>query len=274
MIKAGVIGHPITHSKSPLIHGYWLKKYALDGEYKAYDIAPDNLEQGIKGLISSGLVGFNVTIPHKQKIMSLCSTLSEEAKSIGAVNTVTVQHDGTLYGHNTDAFGFSKNLEETVPDFKWNRASPALIIGAGGAARAIASALKSQGVEEIRITNRTAEAAESLAADFGLITYDWSNRNNAPDGAGLLVQTTSLGMQGQPPLDLDIKGVTPDAIIYDIVYNPLMTGLLQQAKTEGRKFVTGIGMLLHQARPGFESWFGQYPDVDAGLVELLTPKNG
>lgn len=268
MIKAGVIGHPIAHSKSPVIHGYWLNQYGVDGEYKTYDIAPTELESGVRGLIDAGLVGFNVTLPHKQNIMPLCKTLSDEAKLIGAVNTITISKNGDLHGHNTDAFGFIQNLKVAVTDFDFKNAT-ATVIGAGGASRAIIFALQQQGVQNIRITNRTRESAENLAALYHAHVVDWDDRNEAVRDADLIINTTSLGMKGQGALDIDLSHVSGNAVVYDIVYTPLMTPLLQQAEEKRLRIVTGVGMLLHQARPGFESWFGHFPDVTPELETLI-----
>lgn len=268
MIKAGVIGHPISHSKSPLIHGYWIKQYGIQGEYKTYDIAPENLESGVRGLVDAGLVGFNVTLPHKQNIMPLCATLSDEAAAIGAVNTITVFPNGDLHGHNTDAFGFAQNLKVAAPDFVWKDAT-ATVIGAGGAARAVLYALHQNGVKHINITNRTRESAENLAASYHAHVVDWDDRNSAARNADLIINTTSLGMTGQSSLDIDLTDINGNAVVYDIVYTPLMTPLLQQAEEKRVRVVTGVGMLLHQARPGFEVWFGHFPDVTPELEALI-----
>jgi shikimate dehydrogenase len=268
MIKAGVIGHPISHSKSPLIHGYWLKQYGIEGEYKTYDIDPAALETGVRGLVDAGLVGFNVTLPHKQNIIPLCKTLSNDARSIGAVNTVTVLKNGDLHGHNTDAFGFARNLKVAVPDFDWENAT-ATVIGAGGAARAILYALQQHGIINIRITNRTIESAQNLAALYQAKVIDWDDRNASVRDADLIINTTSLGMKGQNSLDIDLSGINGNAVVYDIVYTPLMTPLLQQAEEKHVRIVTGVGMLLHQARPGFEAWFGHFPDVTPELESLI-----
>lgn len=268
MIKAGVIGHPISHSKSPLIHGFWLRTHGIDGEYKTYDIDPDHFGDGMKQMIDAGIKGFNVTIPHKQRIIPFCDSLSDEAREIGAVNTVTVTADKKLHGHNTDAFGFTQNLEESCPDFNWTE-FPATVIGAGGAARAVMTALQNKGVPEIRITNRTRESAENLAGQAAARVYDWDERSQAVHESGLIINTTSLGMKGQASLDINLSGAADNAIIYDIVYTPLITPLLQQAQEKGCRTVTGIGMLLHQARPGFEAWFGIYPTVTKELEDLI-----
>jgi shikimate dehydrogenase len=268
MIKAGVIGHPISHSKSPRIHGYWLGKYAIAGEYKTYDIAPDHLGDGIEKLKKSGLVGFNVTLPHKQKMMDFCSDLSETAQSIGAVNTIIIREDGTLYGHNTDAYGFSQNLETTLPDYQWTDKQVA-VIGAGGAARAIVYALRAKSVAGIKITNRTQETASELAQRYQAEVVAWQDRHAAITGADLVINTTSLGMTGHPPLDIDLSALGTASVAYDIVYSPLQTPFLRHARAAGAQIVTGIGMLLHQARPGFSAWFGKEPEVTRELEELL-----
>lgn len=268
MIKAGVIGHPIAHSKSPSIHGYWLKHYGIDGTYERHDIHPDDLSDGIQRLKDAGLSGFNVTLPHKQNIIPFCQTVSDEAKLIGAVNTVTISKTGDLHGHNTDAFGFAQNLNEKITGFDWKNA-PATVIGAGGAARAIVYALAKNGIPEIRITNRTLESAEKLASPYGAKVVEWNHRDRAVQDAGLIINTTSLGMKGQAELDIDLTGMRKDAVVYDIVYTPLLTPLLQQAQLKHARIVTGIGMLLHQARPGFEKWFGRFPEVTADLEKLI-----
>lgn len=271
MLKAGVIGHPISHSKSPLIHGYWLELYGINGEYKTYDIAAENLERGINDLIADGLKGFNVTLPHKQNIMTLCDSLSDEAQAIGAVNTVSVTESGGLYGHNTDAFGFSQNLIETIPDFGWSQ-KIVTVIGSGGAARAVLYALHKNNCSEIRITNRTRESAEKIGLPYDAKIYDWDKHDEACQNAHLIINTTSLGMKGQPELEINLSGIAKNAVVYDIVYHPLETALLKQARQKGANCVTGIGMLLHQARPGFQTWFGTYPEVTETLRNSLLQK--
>lgn len=270
-IKAGVIGHPISHSRSPFIHGYWLEKYGIAGEYKAYDIAPDVLRSEALRLRDAGLAGFNVTLPHKQSIMDICTTLNDEAQRIGAVNTVVFHPSGEIEGRNTDAFGFAENARETHPDFFAPGAAPlvATVIGAGGAARAILYALKKLGCAEIRLTNRTLDTAEALADEFPARVYEWDQRHDALQGANFLINTTSLGMSGQPELELDLSGFSAQGLVYDIVYVPLMTRLLTAAQAKGCKIVTGIGMLLHQARPGFQAWFGPLPDITLELRDRV-----
>lgn len=262
MKRAGVIGHPIAHSRSPLIHGHWLKTYGIEGEYKAYDVHPHQLRDDVMRLRDHGLAGFNVTLPHKQAIIDICTTLQDEAAKIGAVNTVVFYPSGEIEGRNTDAYGFIQNALEMQPQFfEQTKNNVATVLGAGGAARAILYALKRQGVSEIRLTNRTLDSAETLAEEFGCRVYDWDAREDALDGSTILANTTSLGMSGQPPLDLRLANFAPGGLVYDIVYAPLMTQLLQDAEAKGCVTVTGIGMLLHQARPGFQAWFGPLPDV-------------
>lgn len=267
--KAGVIGYPIAHSKSPLIHGHWLKKYNIHGEYNVYEVQPENLESFINtAQETEGFRGFNVTIPHKETVIKFCTTVNDEAKKIGAVNTVVFFPNGVIEGRNTDAYGFITNLQTHCPDYEANKL-PAVIIGAGGAARAVCYALKKAGVPEIRIVNRTIERAEKLADEFGLRTYEWENKEKALMDCNLVVNTTSLGMTGQEALEINLSSLPPQSIIYDLVYKPLITDLLKQAQDKGYKIVTGIGMLLHQARPGFQAWFGQQVDIDDDLVKKV-----
>lgn len=272
MMKAGVIGHPIAHSKSPLIHQYWLHKYEISGEYTAYDLSPDSLLKEAESLLNSGgLKGFNVTLPHKQSIMDLCTTLSDEARAIGAVNTVIYHSSGDIEGRNTDAFGFMENARETLPRFDWSL-GPVTVLGAGGASRAVIYALKKAGVCEIRVANRSWEKAKRLADDFGIKPYAWGKRNVALEESIALINTTSLGMKGQDALEIDLAPMNPSGLVYDIVYAPLETELLNQARSKGLQTITGIGMLLHQARPAFEAWFGVMPEVTDELKQkVLVP---
>ncbi len=270
MIRAGVIGYPVHHSKSPAIHGYWIKKHNLSGEYKAIAILPGELEKHVQHLVQQGYAGFNVTIPHKVDIQTLCSTVDATARAIGAVNTVVIR-DGKLSGMNTDAYGFIQNIKQDAPFFDF-KAGPAVVLGAGGAARAIIHGLLKEGVLEILLTNRTREKAEALRDIPGasnMMIMDWDDRNDILREANLLVNTTALGMAGQEKLDIDLKALPRTALVNDIVYAPLMTPLLAQAKNKGNPFVTGIGMLLHQARPAFQAWFGVLPEVDEELRKLV-----
>lgn len=269
-IKTAVIGHPIAHSKSPLLHNHWISHYGLHGEYKAIDIAPDNLKAGIQALIDDGYTGFNVTVPHKVAIMDLCDELSDIAQEIGAVNTVTIQN-GKLYGTNTDAYGFIQNIKENIQkEWHFNNGR-ALVLGAGGAANAIIYALIEEGVPEIILTNRTREKADTLKSlsPEKITVVDWEERNAACKNTNLIVNSTALGMCGKPPLDIDLSLATRTTLVTDIVYAPLYTDLLQQAQNHEMHIITGIGMLLHQARPGFEMWNGVMPEVNKTIENLI-----
>ncbi len=271
MINAAVIGHPVSHSLSPLIHRYWFNKYALSGDYQAIDIAPDELSARLTELKAQGYAGLNVTVPHKQKIMSLCDALDNTAHAIGAVNTVVFEQ-GRIEGRNTDAFGYIENIKQEAPNFNFKN-GPALVLGAGGAARAIVYGLLSTGVREIFITNRTRANAEIIAHDFENVrVVDWVERDKACNDAHLLTNTTVLGMKGQDELEIDISSLPSTALVCDIVYKPLMTTLLQQALIKNLQVVTGIGMLLHQARPAFAAWTGIMPDVTPELVNLIKER--
>lgn len=278
-LKAGVIGHPIKHSKSPQIHGYWIRRYDIKASYEAIDIAPDDLARRVKELAAEGYRGFNVTVPHKQAIMALCDEVDALARKVGAVNTVVVREDGTLFGTNTDVFGFIENLKQAERQFgySWNIAhGRAVVLGAGGAARAVVQGLIDEGVPEILIANRTFEKAQGLET-LGLETLGpatvraipWEEREAVLDAANLLVNTTALGMDGQPALEMDLSSCHEDAVVCDIVYAPLYTELLKEARAHDLRIVTGIGMLLHQARPAFESWFDILPEVTEDLEDRV-----
>ncbi len=272
LIKAGVIGHPISHSKSPLIHNYWIEAYGLKGAYEAIDSAPDQLEEDIKRLIDEGYKGFNATVPHKESVIKLCDEVSHNAQVIGAVNTVVIK-DGKLHGLNTDGFGFLHNIWDVDPNFNFEDKC-AVVLGAGGATRAIVSALIGERIGKIILLNRTRPRAETIREEMGfmsdlIVVEDWEQRAQFLERADLLVNTTSLGMQGQPALDLDLSALPTHTLVNDIVYAPLQTDLLQAAKMRGNMVVTGIGMLIHQARPAFKEWFGFLPDVTPALKELV-----
>jgi shikimate dehydrogenase len=267
---AGVIGWPIAHSRSPRLHGFWLERYDIDGAYLPFAVKPENLPAALAALPALGLSGVNVTLPHKEAALGLCARVSDAARRIGAVNTIVVAEDGALEGSNTDAFGFLAHLTASRPGFRPD-AGPAVLLGAGGAARAIAVALLDAGVPELRLVNRTQARAGALAAALGprVRPVDWSDRTAALAGAALLVNSTTLGMAGQPPLDLDLTALPRTAVVDDIVYVPLETPLLAAARVRGNAVVDGLGMLLHQARPGFAAWFGREPEVDAALREFV-----
>ena len=268
MIKAAVVGHPITQSKSPIIHGHWLEKLGIDGSYEAIDLAPENFEQGIQNLREDGFAGCNVTVPHKEAAFAICEQLTKRAEVIGAVNTLVFDGDH-IRGDNTDCEGFIANVMFGAPD--WNAGSgPALVLGAGGAGRGVVYALLEAGVPEIILANRTRGRAESLAADFsGVHVCDWDDARHAVGSVGLIVNTTALGMIGQPELDLSMEGLRSSTVVTDIVYNPLETTLLKNARAKGGIGVDGLGMLLHQAVPGFEAWFGKRPEVTSDLRKKI-----
>ncbi len=269
---AGVMGWPVGHSLSPSLHGFWLETLAIDGAYVPLAVAPENFDAALRDLPKLGFKGVNVTIPHKEAALKACDEIDEVAKRIGAVNTVVVRPDGKLWGTNTDAFGFIENLKWRAPDWKAD-AGPATVIGAGGAARAVVVALLDAGVPHVNLVNRTRPRAEALAGALGdkVLVKEWETRTLALADAALLVNTTSLGMTGQPPLELDLSALPKEAVVNDIVYVPLETELLKAAKARGNKTVDGIGMLLHQARPGFAAWFGVEPQVsDALMMHVLT----
>lgn len=262
---AGVMGWPIAHSRSPMLHGYWLAEYAIDGAYLPFPVSPDDLEASLRALPKLGIAGCNLTVPHKEAALEICDRVNDVAQRIGAVNTVVVEQDGSLSGSNTDAFGFIENLKS---ESAWNAADgPAVILGAGGAARAIVAALIDEGVADIRIANRTAARAETLVSEFasGCTSVDWSDVGDAFENAALLVNTTTLGMTGQPELALSLEALPKKTIVNDIVYVPLKTQLLVKAEARGNPTVDGLGMLLHQARPGFSAWFEKDPQVTVGL---------
>ena len=266
---AGVMGWPVGHSLSPRLHGFWLEHHGIDGAYVPLAVAPEQFEASLRGLAGMGFRGVNITIPHKQAALALCDEVAPLAARIGAVNTLVFE-DGRLKGSNSDAFGFLENLRQGAP--AWDPAAgPALILGAGGAARAIAVALLDAGTPELRIANRTAKRSEGLAEELGgrVTAVAWEARGAGLGDLSLLVNSTSLGLAGQPPLDLDLDGLPTGALVTDIVYAPLETDLLARARARGNTAVDGLGMLLHQARPGFEAWFGVAPEVTAELRDFV-----
>jgi shikimate dehydrogenase len=264
-VVAGVCGWPIKHSRSPRIHNYWLKQYGIDGVYVPLAIPPEHAMDAIRMLPALGIRGLNVTVPNKEEAYKAMDEVDRWAQRMKAVNTVMVR-DGILYGANTDAFGFLESLREARPDWRAD-AGPAVILGAGGAARAIVAGLQDAGAPEIRIANRTPERSAAIRDEFGkpLRPVLWDQRADILEDASLVVNTTSLGMEGQPALDLDLARLPADAVVYDIVYVPLETPLLAAARARGNPAVDGLGMLLHQARPGFREWYGTDPVVDQAL---------
>jgi shikimate dehydrogenase len=266
-MKAAVIGYPIAHSKSPYIHEYWMKQNNIAGSYEAISIDPKNFKDGIQKLIGQNYNGFNVTVPHKQNIIEFCSEIDKTAQAIGAVNTILIK-DQKLIGKNTDSFGFIENIKQQKPNFIFKN-KQVLILGAGGASRAIIYGLKQQNVAKIHLSNRTLEKAQILAKEFDIEFIEWEKKESVLDKIDLLINTTSLGMVGKPELELSLETLKPEALVTDIVYAPLMTELLKQAKNKHNQIVTGIGMLLHQARPAFQAWTGIMPDVTEELEELI-----
>jgi len=267
-INAGVIGWPIKHSRSPLIHGHWLDVYNIKGSYEKIAVAPETLESFIKNLKANNLSGLNITVPHKEQVFQFADVVTEDAKAIGAANTLWFENDQLIAG-NTDGYGFITHLKESAPS--WDQSKPAMVLGAGGASRALLFALLKEGISEIKLTNRTIERAENLAKEFGekIKVINWEEKEHHLDDCSLLVNSTSLGMTGSAPLEIDISSLPKTAICYDIVYAPLETQLLKDAKVLGLGTVDGLGMLLHQAVPGFEKWFGVRPKVTDELRQII-----
>ncbi|MDB6180965.1 shikimate dehydrogenase [Paracoccus fistulariae] len=267
---AGVIGMPIAHSRSPQLHGHWLKRYGIKGHYVPLPVMPEHLAEVLRVLPRAGFVGVNVTIPHKEAVLALADFITDRAALIGAANTLIFRPDGKIHADNTDGYGFIANIRQTVPDWQPD-AGPAAIIGAGGAARAVVASLLDSGVKELRITNRTRIRSEQIKAEFGarLVVYDWAQAGNMLDGAATVVNATSLGMDGKQPLRVPLDALSPQTLVTDLVYAPLMTPLLSEAQDRGCKIVDGLGMLLHQAAPGFERWFGQRPEIDEDLRKAV-----
>jgi shikimate dehydrogenase len=266
MRRACVIGWPVEHSRSPLIHRHWLKQYGIDGDYVKEAVRPEELARFLGSLQARGYAGANATLPHKEAALRTAESADEAAMAIGAANTLWLDPDGTLHASNTDAYGFMTNLEAEAPDWNAGRC-PVMLLGAGGAARAILHGLMAAGVSRILLANRTRDRAEDLAEAFGpaVEMVDWKDRNRAQQGCGLLVNATSLGMTGKEALDVDLAALPNDAVVADIVYSPLETELLAAARARGNRVVDGLGMLLHQAVPGFERWFGVRPVVTPEL---------
>jgi shikimate dehydrogenase len=265
-VLAGVMGWPVAHTRSPAIHNHWIAKYGLKGAYVQLPVQPERLEAAIRGLSALGFAGCNITVPHKVSAMRFMDELHPAARRVAAINTIVVQPDGRLLGMNNDGAGYIQSLRDA--DATWRGdAGPALVLGAGGAARAIVVALLDEGVPELRITNRTLERAQELANDFGdrVKVVPWAERNDAMAGVSLLVNTTTLGMHGQAPLDVALGALPLEAMVSDAIYIPLETPLLAQARMRGHRTVNGLGMLLNQARPAFQSWFGVLPEVTPEL---------
>ena len=265
---AGVAGCPVGHSRSPLIHNHWLAVHRIDGVYIPLSIAPDDFQTSVRGLAAAGFRGINVTLPHKEVALSIADTADDAARTIGAANTLIFGEDG-IEARNTDAYGFTANLRAGQPEFTFS--GKAVVLGAGGAARAVIHALCEEGMDSIVVINRTLDRAQAIAERMGnrVVAEDWNHRAIVLDGVSLLVNTTSLGMDGQPPLDIDLTALPREALVTDIVYTPLETNLLAAARRRGNPVLDGLGMLLHQAAPGFAAWFGVMPEVDDTLRQLV-----
>jgi shikimate dehydrogenase len=260
---AGVLGNPIAQSKSPRLHRHWLRKYGLLGHYVPLHVTEDDLETVVRTMPKMGFVGANVTLPHKIAVMQFADHITDRATLIGAANTLTFKDDGQIIADNTDGYGFMANLKQNAPD--WDPTSGrAVLLGAGGAARAIIVALADAGVPEILLTNRTRAKADALRAEFGarIRVVDWVQAGNILEGAATVINSTSLGMTGNAALRIPLDGLTKGTLVTDIVYSPLRTRLLEEAEAAGCTVVDGLGMLLHQGVPGFERWFGVRPEVD------------
>lgn len=271
MKQACVIGWPIEHSRSPTIHGYWLKRYGIEGSYTKRAVPPEEIERFLRSLAAEGLAGCNVTIPHKEAAFRLADECEASATAVGAANTLWLDAKGRLCAANTDTYGFMAHLSHSAEDWS-RRDAPVSILGAGGAARAIVYGFLEAGVAEIRVFNRSEARAETLARDFGprVKVFPWDQRSRASTEAVVLVNTTSVGLKGEGALDMDFTDFHPDCIVSDIVYVPLETGLIRDARRHGLRTVDGLGMLLHQAVPGFEQWFGVRPEVTIELYDLIA----
>ena len=268
---AGVMGWPVAHSRSPLIHNHWIREYKLNGAYGLFPVNPNDLQTAIHGLKALGLAGCNITIPHKVNAMAFVDWVHPLAQRMGAINTIVVQPDGALHGFNHDGFGFMQSLLAAQPTWKADH-HPIVVIGAGGAARGILVSLIDAGATNIRLINRTHSKAQELAQSFGNIVscVKWEEREDALSGASLLINTTNQGMHGEPALELALHALPTTVLVFDAIYIPLETPLLHQARLRGNPTLNGLGMLLHQARPAFQAWFGVMPDVTEKLYTEVT----
>ena len=268
---AGVMAWPVSHSLSPRLHGYWLSQYGINGSYLPLSVPPTHFSRALKNLPNTLFVGVNVTLPYKETALAVVDVADDTARRMGAVNTVTVKADGTLFGTNTDGYGFLENMRDVILGWRADT-GPAVVLGAGGASRGVCVALLDEGVPEIRLVNRTGMRARTLATELGrsITTVPWSDRESALEGARLLVNATSLGMTGKGELDIVLDKLPVEAVVYDIVYTPTETQLLVAAKARGNAVVDGLGMLLHQASPGFQAWFGTKPGVNVELRNFMS----
>ena len=269
---AGIMGDPVMHSRSPKMHAYWLNKYGLVGAYVPLHITPDKLGAALRALPALGFAGCNLTIPHKETALTLVDTLDTSARHMGAMNCAVVQADGSLKGYNYDAYGYVVSVLEAHPTASFAD-GPVVVLGAGGAARAVAAGLAERGAKDIRVTNRSPGRAAQIAKDLGapVTAFGWGDRQAALADCAMLVNTTSAGMVGQPELDIDLSRLSARALVSDVVYIPQETKLLAAARARGNRVVNGMGMLLHQGRPAFQQWFGILPEVTPELRALMAP---
>lgn len=269
-LLAGVMGYPVMHSRSPRLHNYWFEQHGLLGTYVPLAIQPEGLVPALRALHPLGFAGCNITVPHKVAAMAALETIDAMAKRIGAINCVIVGKDGALHGTNNDGFGYIASIRERFPDWCAD-AGPVVVLGAGGGSRAVLAALADAGAREIRLINRSRARAEGIASDYGspISVYDWEDRSSALSDAAMLVNTTSLGMSGQPPLNIALDRLPLSALVSDIIYIPKETPLLAAARQRGNRTVNGLGMLLNQARPAFQAWFGILPEVTPELRAMI-----
>ena len=268
---AGVIGNPIAHSKSPKLHNYWLSKYKINGFYIPFSVTTEKLETSIRSLMELGFSGVNVTIPHKTNVLSFADSITDRAALIGAANTLYFSRNGKIHADNTDGYGFIQNIIDEIPEYDFYDKT-ALIYGAGGSARAIASALLSNGVKEVGITNRTRSKAQIISENLGakVSVVDWRAAPDTITKVDIIINATSMGMVGQPDFSQPISRAKKTALVVDIVYNPLITELIKEAKKMKLKTVGGIGMLINQAVPGFEHWFQKKPQIDNEIRRFIV----
>jgi shikimate dehydrogenase len=268
---AGLLGWSVAHSRSPVIHNHWLAQYGIPGRYVLFAVPPEKLEAAVRGISVLGIRGCNVTTPHKQAIFPLLDRVDDLARRIGAVNTVVVESDGTLTGFNNDGNGFIQSLRDADPNWRPD-SGPILVLGAGGASRAVVASLAAQGATEIRVTNRTLDKAREIADAVGSVVkiVPWEQREDALDGVAMLANATSLGSAGKPPLDISLDRLSKDALVGDLIYVPPETPLLAAARMRGNKTVNGLGLLLNQARPAFNAWFGVMPEITPALRQAIA----
>jgi len=267
---AGLLGWPVAHSRSPTIHNYWLNEFGLSGRYVLLPVPPEKLSIALPGLAALGFRGCNVTTPHKQAVMPMIHSVDPLAQRIGAVNTIVVEKDGSLKGFNNDGNGFIQSLRDAKPTWRPD-SGPILVVGAGAAARAVVASLAQQGAKEIRLVNRTFERAQGIAAEFGppVTAFAWDQRNELMDDVALLANATNQGMAGKSVLDISLDRLASDAIVGDLIYTPPETPLLAAARARGNVTVNGLGLLLNQARPAFQAWFGVLPEISPGLLQAV-----